>query len=57
VKANMTAESQIGWAGSMLLKVGQYITFTTYGGTVSAVTSYWDWNITYRAVVSGGYIA
>jgi len=53
----MTAESQIGWAGSMLLKVGQYITFTTYGGTVSAVTSYWDWNITYRAVVSGGYIA
>jgi hypothetical protein len=57
VKANLTAESQLSWTGSMLLKVGSYIDFSVYGGAVASVTSLWDLIITYRAVVSGGYIA
>ena len=57
VKANLTAESQLQWTGAVLLKVGSYIEFTVYGGAVAGVTSLWDLVITYRAVVSGGYIA
>ena len=55
--ANMGAESQITWTGHQLLKQGIYLTFTTYGGTVSAVTSYWDWYILFRSFADGGYIA
>jgi hypothetical protein len=55
--ANMGAESQITWTGHMLLKQGTYLTFTTYGGTVSSSTWPWDWHITFRAVADGGYIA
>jgi len=57
VRANMGAESQISWTGHMLLKQGTYLTFTTYGGTVSAVASLWDWYITFRSFGDGGYIA
>lgn len=55
--ANMGSESQITWTGHMLLKQGTYLTFTTYGGTVSSSTWAWDWHITFRAVADGGYIA
>jgi len=57
VKANLTAESQIAWTGAILLKVDSYIDFSVYGGAVASVVSLWDLIITYRAVVSGGYIA
>ena len=57
VVANMSAESQITWTGHALLKQGTYLTFTTYGGTVSSTTWDWDWHITFRAVADGGYIA
>ena len=57
VKANLTAESQLSWTGSMVLKVGSYIAFTVYGGDIASQESLWDLIITYRAIVSGGYIA
>jgi len=57
VKANLTAESQLAWTGAILLKVGSYIDLSIYGGAVANAESLWDLVITYRAVVSGGYIA
>jgi len=57
VKANLTADSQLAWTGAILLKVGQYIDFSVYGGAVANLESLCDIVVTYRAVVSGGYLA
>jgi len=57
VKANLTADSQLAWTGAILLKVGQYIDFSVYGGAVANLESLCDIVVTYRAVVSGGHLA
>jgi len=57
VKENLTADSQLAWTGAILLKVGQYIDFSVYGGAVANLESLCDIVVTYRAVVSGGYLA
>jgi len=57
VKENLTADSQLAWTGAILLKVGQYIDFSVYGGAVANIESLCDIVVTYRAVVSGGYLA
>uniref|UniRef100_A0A6M3KU72 Uncharacterized protein n=1 Tax=viral metagenome TaxID=1070528 RepID=A0A6M3KU72_9ZZZZ len=58
VKANLTAEGQVYKGGlAVLLKPGTYIEFTVYGGAIAGVQSLVDMVVTYKAVVSGGYIA
>ncbi len=57
VKANLTAESQIAYTGSILLREGQYLYYSVYGGSVASVTSLCEIVIKFRAVVSGGYLA
>ncbi len=58
VKANLTAESQLPpFTGSILLREGQYIDFSVYGGAVANAESLCQIVVRYRAVVSGGYLA
>jgi len=58
VKANLTAEGQVYSGGlAVLLKPGTYIEFTIYGGPIAGVQTLVDMVITFKAVVSGGYIA
>jgi len=57
VKANLTAEGQLFRVCAILLKPGTYIEFTVYGGAIAGVPSLVEIVITYKAVVSGGYIA
>lgn len=57
VKVNLTADSQLAWTGAILLKVGQYIDFSVYGGAVANLESLCDIVVTYRAVVAGGCLA
>jgi len=56
VKANLTAESQLAWTGAVLLREGQYIDFSIYGGAVANAESLCQIVVGYRAVVSGGYL-
>jgi len=55
-KANLTAESQLYKVCAILLKQGTYIEFTVYDDDIASVESLVDIVITYKAVVSGGYI-
>ena len=60
VKANLTAKGQISndvESCPFILKQGTYIEFTTYDGAIAGVATLVDIVITYKAVVSGGYIA
>lgn len=52
-KANLTAEVQIPWTGSMLLKVGKKIQLTIAGGAADAATVC-DVVVKYRTKVEGG---
>lgn len=57
VKANLTAESQLAWTGAILLKADSYIDLSIYGGAIANAVSIVQIIATYRAVVSGGYVA
>ncbi len=54
-KANLTAEVQIGWVGTALLKAGKLIQLTIAGGASDDPTVC-DVVVKCRAVVSGGYL-
>lgn len=56
IKANLTAESQLAWTGAILLREGQYIQFSIYGGAVANLESLCEIVIKFRAVESGGYL-
>lgn len=56
VKANLTAEAQISWTGSGLLKAGKKIQLTIAGGAADAATVC-DVVAEFRAVTGGGYLA
>jgi len=56
VKANLTAQSQLAWTGAVLLKATSTISLQVYGGAVAGSTSLCYVWVTYRAVVSGGYL-
>ena len=55
-KANLTAEAQLGWVGSILIKIGTKIQLTIAGGAADAATVC-DIVAQCRAVVNGGYLA
>lgn len=55
-KANLTAENQLVFTGSMLVKVGKKIQLTIAGGAADAPTVC-DVVVRYRAVADGGYLA
>ena len=55
-KANLTAEAQLAWTGSALIKVGTKIRLTISGGAADAATVC-DIVARCRAVVDGGYLA
>ena len=55
VKANLTAEAQIAWTGSLLIKTGTKIQLTIAGGA-SDVETICDVVAKYTAVTSGGYL-
>jgi hypothetical protein len=54
-KANLTAEAQITWTGTVLLKAGKKIRLTIAGGAADAATVC-DVVAEYRAVTGGGYL-
>ena len=56
VKANLTAEAQLSWTGSVLLKAGKKIQLTISGGAADAATVC-DCVAEIRAVTGGGYLA
>ena len=55
-KANLTAEAELGWTGTKLLKVAKKIQLTIAGGAADVATVC-DIICTYRAVASGGHLA
>jgi hypothetical protein len=57
VKAALTAGAQFAWSGAgCILKVGQKIQITV-NGAASGIADVLDIDISYHAVVSGGYVA
>ncbi|MDP2754428.1 MAG: hypothetical protein Q8P40_08570 [Nitrospirota bacterium] len=54
-KANLTAEAQITWTGSRLLKATKLVQLTIAGGAADASTVC-DVVATYRSVAAGGYL-
>ena len=57
VKANLTAEAELGWTGIKLLKTGKKIQLTLIGGTADADPTTCDVECEFEAVLSGGYLA
>lgn len=56
-KAYLTAEAQLSWTGSSLLKSGNKVQLTIIGGTATAEPTTCDVVCEFEAVVSGGYLA
>lgn len=56
VKANLTAQAQLGWTGVTLLKTGKKIQLTI-AGAATGIACLCDVIAEYRAVVAGGTLA